>query len=156
MHSYFRMNNSFLGCWRNNPPPRRSKEFPGPAWPSTCHPAPWSSFLQTPPQGSASRSSRHPAPWSSLLQTPPQGPASWSSLSNRLDFNRLFANLSGSKYLIVRAILQVRDLMVRLRHVLASLVKCSSSLQQVAFILSIIQFPWPLSLSRGQLPLQDH
>ena len=33
-----------------------------------------------------------------------------SSLSNRLDFNRLFANLSGSKYLIVRAILQVRDL----------------------------------------------
>ena len=82
--------------------------------------------------------------------------SSWSSLSNRLDFNRLFANLSGSKYLIVRAILQVRDLMVRLRHVLASLVKCSSSLQQVAFILSIIQFPWPLSLSRGQLPLQDH
>ena len=30
-----------------------------------------------------------------------------SSLSNRLDFNRLFANLSGSTYLIVRAIIQV-------------------------------------------------
>ena len=63
------MNNSFLECGRNNPPPWR--KFLGGRRNSSC-----------------------------LLPR-------WSSLFDRLDFNRLFANLSGSKYLIVRAILQV-------------------------------------------------